>query len=137
MDALTCLLMDTAKNLKTSLTKTLKPYNLTCSQAIVMRSLETKDLPAKAIGEACSMDKATLSAVLDKLIAHRYISCGKNKADKRENIYSVTAAGKKMLPEILSVEKSCMAHLLEALTQEEYISLFNMLTKVKESLGEN
>ena len=136
MDALTCLLMDTAKHLKTSLTKTLKPYNITCSQAIAMRSLETGSLSAKAIGDACSMDKATLSAVLDKLISHGYISCGKNESDKRENVYALTTAGKKILPQILSVEKTCMAQLLDTLSEEEYISLFNMLTKVKGSLEE-
>ena len=136
MDALTCLLMDTAKNLKTSLTKTLKPHNLTCSQAIVMRALEGDSLSAKAIGNVCSMDKATLSAVLDKLISRGYISCEKNEDDKRENVYCITPEGETILPEILAVEKSCMANILGTLSEEEYISLFNMLTKVKESLGE-
>jgi len=135
MDALTCLLMDTSRNLKNSLTKSLKPFNLTCRQAIVLRSLENESLSAKAIGETCSVDKATLSAVLDKLIEHEYISCEKNQADKREKIYSITKIGASILPEISSVEKSCVNQLLDVLKEEEYISLFNMLKKIQESIA--
>ena len=134
MDALTCLLMDTAKQLKSSLTKSLKPYNLTCRQAIVLRALKDGGISAKVIGEACSMDKATLSAVLDKLIEHDYISCEKNEADKRENIYSLTGKGIKILPELSQVETDCVSYLTGVLDDGEYRALYDMLVKVRESV---
>ncbi len=134
MDALTCLLMDTAKTLKTSLTNELKPHNLTCRQAIALRSLENDNFSAKEIGQACSMDKATLSAVLEKLIEHNYISCQQNQNDKRENIYSVTQEGIDILPQISSVEKSCMNRLLGVLEEDEYTNLFKILIKLQDTL---
>ncbi len=134
MDALTCLLMDTAKQLKSSLTKSLKPYNLTCRQAIVLRALKDGGISAKAIGEVCSMDKATLSAVLNKLIEHDYISCEKNKADKREHIYSLTDNGLTILPEISKVETDCVSYLTGVLNDGEYSALYDMLSKVRESV---
>jgi DNA-binding MarR family transcriptional regulator len=134
MDELTCLLMDTAKLLKTSLTKSLKPYNLTCRQAIVLRSIEKESLSAKAIGKLCSIDKATLSAILDKLIAHGYISCKKNKDDKRENVYTATKAGLGILPEIASVENSCISLLKDTLSEKDYSQMILNLGKISNSL---
>lgn len=134
MDTLTCLLMDTSKLLKSSLTKSLKPYNLTCRQAIVLRSLASEALPAKTIGEACSIDKATLSAILDKLIEHKYISFRKNQDDKREKIYSATKSGLDILPSISSVEQSCMSQFQNVLSEREYNQMISFLRKISDSL---
>ncbi len=134
MDELTCLLMDAAKLLKSGLTKSLKPYNVTCRQALVLKAVEKECLSAKAISEACAMDKATLSVILDKLIQNDYISCEKNKEDKRENVYSATQDGIDILPYINSVEKSYTLSLKEVLPDEEYDGMISSLSRIVDRL---
>ncbi len=134
MDELTCLLMDAAKLLKSGLTKSLKPYNVTCRQALVLRAVESESLSAKAIGEVCAMDKATLSVILDKLIQNNYISCKKNKDDKRENVYAATKEGIDVLPYINTVESAYLLNLKEALPDDEYEKTISSLTKIMDLL---
>lgn len=131
MDALACLLMDNAKNIKQRITKSLKKYNITCRQALVLRSIDGVSLSAKSIGEICSVDKATLSSILDKLIANGFVTCSINPNDKRENVYTITEKGVDMLPVITSIENEYKKDLLEHMSQDEYDELIRLLGELK------
>jgi DNA-binding MarR family transcriptional regulator len=126
--------MDSAKHIKQRITKTLKKHNITCRQAVVLRSLEGVSLSAKKMGEICCIDKATLSSILDKLIANRFVICSQNPEDKRENIYAITDKGLDILPVIASIEAEYKAELLKSMTQDEYDELVGLLVKLNQYL---
>lgn len=132
MDALACLLMDTAKKVRGRLTKSLKKYNITCRQAIVLRSLEKEKLSAKKIGDMCSIDKATLSNILVKLIGHGFVSCSVNSNDRRGNIYAITQNGIDMLPNVSSIEDEYKNELQKSLSLKDYDELMRLLGKLNE-----
>lgn len=125
--------MDCAKKAKHDLSDTLKKYNVTCRQAIVLRSLEEKECSAKEIGERCSIDKATLSAMLKKLIENDFISYHENVSDKREKCYRLTQLGKKLLPDICRIENEYRATMTANMTENEYKQLVDLLKKLKQS----
>ena len=130
MDELACLLMNSAKNIKQKLTRQLKTYNITCRQALVLRTLDNSFLSAKKIGEICLIDKATLSSILDKLILHNYVVSDFNPQDKRENIYTITQSGLDILPKIAKIEKAFTDTILDVISEDEYKDLITLLSKI-------
>ena len=131
MDALAFLLMDSAKKVKKKLTHSLKPYNITCRQSIVLRTLAHQPLSAKSISMKTATDKATLSSILTKLIEHEFVTCTINVDDKRENAYTISKKGADMLPLISDIEDHCKKQLTAQLSQEEYDTLIMLIKKLK------
>jgi DNA-binding MarR family transcriptional regulator len=125
--------MDCAKKAKYDLSSTLKKYNVTCRQGIVLRTLDDTELSAKEIGEICSIDKATLSLMLKKLTDHHFIEYHENMSDKREKCYRLTESGKTLLPDIFRVENEYRATITANMTDEEYHQLTELLKKLKAS----
>ncbi len=130
MDSLTCLLIDRGRNAKNEVTKALKQYDLTCRQAVVLCALDGVERSAKDIGALCSMDKATLSSILNKLCDSSSVCYRENAQDKREKLYRLTEHGHALLPYIRSVENACRRRLAVALTDDEAEMLMHLLKKV-------
>lgn len=135
MDTLSCLLMDCAKKMKNNLTSSLKQYNVTCRQALILRSLEKSQMTAKAIVDTSGIDKATLSVMLNKLKKNDIIKATIGKEDHREKLYSLSDKGEKILPGICSVEVQYRKNLNKILSKEEYEQLTSMLNKINNVLA--
>jgi len=134
MDFLTCLLIDCAKKTKHKLTQDLKKYNITCRQAVVLRGLDKLNISAKEIGKATSIDKATLSVMLKKLIEHGLIDYIVSKTDGREKNYSLTKKGQDLLPIIRTIDQQFKEKVFSSLSKEEYNNLSIYLSKIKKNI---
>ncbi|MBN2852413.1 MAG: winged helix DNA-binding protein [Clostridia bacterium] len=134
MDFLTCLLIDCAKKAKNNLTKALQEYNITCRQAVVLRALSQVSITAKEIGENTAIDKATLSAMLQKMIENGLILSHSSDKDGREKIYSLTEEGNLLLPKVNAVEEQFRKQVFGNLEKEEYERLSGLLVTLKENL---
>jgi DNA-binding MarR family transcriptional regulator len=108
----------------------LRKYNITCRQSVVLKALEGKSLSAKRITEICSMDKATLSIILSKLIEHGFVVSASNSNDKRENTYSLSQKGREVISNIMIVENEYKEELLTRVSKDEYENLLKLLTKI-------
>lgn len=134
MDFLTCLLIDCAKKAKNNLTKSLQEYNITCRQAVVLRALAEISVSAKEIGETTAIDKATLSAMLQKMIENGLIESHSSDKDGREKIYKLTESGNRLLPKVNAVEEQFRKQVFGSLEKEEYEKLSDYLMTLKENL---
>ncbi len=134
MDYLTCLLIDCGKKAKTSLTKELKKLNMTCRQALVLRSLDQVVLSAKQLTSLTTIDKATLSVMLKKMTDHGFVNASCSDVDKREKHYQLTNKGQNILPQVTIIEDRFKKQVFGNLSDREYEILKETLTLVKDNL---
>ena len=118
-----------ARKVVSAYTPYLQPLNLTYTQYITMLVLwEKKEL---TVGELCKtlyLDNGTITPLLKKLQSYGYIQKKRDEKDERIVHISLTdegAALKEKAVEIPSQLSNCLS-----LTQEESISLYNLLYKI-------
>lgn len=109
----------------------LEKLNITYTQYIVLMVLWENDcLSVKEIGSRLYLDSGTLTPLINKLVAKSYLKKEKCKKDERELIISLTESGYKLKEKAKEIP-----HLVAnkvKLSQEEAITLYNLLYKVLE-----
>ena len=110
-----------------------KPFldklDLTYTQYITMLVMwEYKEMNVKELGKKLFLDSGTLTPVLKKLEAKRYITRNRSKEDERNLIVRITDEGKALEDDALLVPKemgSCVK-----LSHDESVCLYRILYKL-------
>lgn len=109
----------------------LDKLNITYTQYIVLMVLWENDcLSVKEIGSRLYLDSGTLTPLINKLVAKGYLKKEKCKKDERELIISLTESGYKLKEKAKEIPP-LVANKVK-LSQEEAITLYNLLYKVLE-----
>ncbi|MBQ0000770.1 MAG: MarR family transcriptional regulator [Clostridiales bacterium] len=116
-----------------------KPYldeiDLTYTQYIAMMVLwEKKSQSVKELGNCLYLDSGTLTPVLKKLEGKGYINRKRSEQDERSLIVTITEKGEALKEQALDIPSKmgkCVA-----MSSEEAMTLYRLLYKVLNSLGE-
>ena len=114
-----------------------KPYldelDLTYTQYITMLVLwERKKMNVKELGESLYLDSGTLTPVLKKLEAKKYISRERSKEDERNLIISITPEGEKLKEKAVQVPHK-MGQCIH-LQPEDAKQLYGLLYQILQSM---
>ena len=113
----------------------LKPLNLTYTQYIVLLVLwEEKEATVRELCRKLYLDSGTLTPLLKKMEAQGYVVRRRNADDERVVTVNLTDAGealKENAKEIPGKLSRCIS-----LSEQEMISLYGILYKVLDQIGE-
>ena len=114
----------------------LKPLNLTYTQYIVLLVLwEEKEATVRELCRKLYLDSGTLTPLLKKMEAQGYVVRRRNADDERVVTVQLTDAGealKENAKEIPGKLSRCIS-----LSEQEMISLYGILYKVLDQIGED
>lgn len=109
----------------------MKEYGLTTPQILVLKAAENLGNPSlRSIADKVNLTSATVSIILDKLIAKGYITKAKHQTDRRKSLIEITAKGHDIL---LTSPKPLQSHFiaqLEALESWEQLQMLSCLQRV-------
>lgn len=83
-----------------------------------------------AIGQRCGIDRSDMHAMVNELADQGLVARRHDPGDRRRNIITITAAGKRRLEELDSALNEVQEALLGALSAEERDHLTGLLTRV-------
>ena len=109
--------------------KWLKPFGLTNMQHLVLEGLWYREgMTAAELGKALILDKATLSGVLDRMVARQWIIKRRDPDDRRVHRLFPSEKANRMKTELIAVRNRANQSLLAGFSPEEQI-LFKRLLK--------
>ncbi len=85
------------------------------------------------LGEVLDMDRATTTAVVDKLHAARWISKERSRVDRRKHELLITDAGKQALKSMLRAVSDHEKQFASGLTADEAVQLLALMRKLVET----
>ena len=108
--------------------KRLLPYGLTPIQHLILEALWLEDgISQKDIGMRLVLDRATLSGVMDRMVAGGWITKEQDPEDKRTLCVCLTAKGSDLKPRLSSERNQANEELLSGLNLEEKVLLKRLL----------
>jgi len=108
--------------------KRLLPYGLTPIQHLILEALWLEDgISQKDIGMRLVLDRATLSGVLDRMVAGGWITKEQDPEDKRTLRICLTAKGSDLKPRLSGERNQANEELLSGLNLEEKVLLKRLL----------
>lgn len=118
------------------LIKRYKPFldelDLTYTQYITMLVMwERKQVNVKELGDCLYLDSGTLTPLLKKMEQKKLVTRARSEKDERNLIVTVTPAGEKLRERALEIPDKMACGM--PLTQEEAVTLYNLLYKVLRS----
>jgi len=130
------LLNTSARLIKRKMDKQLENYRITTAQWVVLKLLDSKDKLTQAeIAELLIADRATVGAVIDKLIQKEYLDKELNPEDRRSYIVFLTKKSRKIIRKIEEKEKKVILEALEGFNQDETRVLFDVLNRIINNLS--
>lgn len=88
-----------------------------------------------AIGQRCRIDRSDMHAMLTELEAQKYVARKPDPDDRRRNLITLTAAGKRRLHELDAVLTAAQDEIFGGLTTAERDRLVRLLTRVLDRHG--
>lgn len=114
----------------------LNARRLTDQQWRVMRALrEVESLEIIELGKRCCIHPASLSRILPKLAAEKFISRYHNLADQRRVIVSLAPRGRRLVEEALADGERVYAQLACEIGPERLEQIYRALEELIEQLG--
>ena len=108
--------------------KRLLPYGLTPIQHLILEALWLEDgILQKDVGTRLVLDRATLSGVLDRMVAGGWITKGQDPEDKRSLRICLTNKGKDLKPRLSRERNQANEELMGGLNLEEKVLLKRLL----------
>ena len=112
--------------------KRLLPYGLTPIQHLILEALWLEDgILQKDVGTRLVLDRATLSGVLDRMVAGGWITKGQDPEDKRSLRICLTNKGKDLKPRLSRERNQANEELMGGLNLEEKVLLKRLLKDVQ------
>ena len=93
-------------------------------------------VPIKTLCEKTSLDKSTLTGIIDRLERDGYIERKPSKTDKRSTLISLTGKEQEFAKNIQKVSNQMNEIFYKAFTDEEIIQFENMLARILENCKE-
>ncbi|MGG7176689.1 MarR family winged helix-turn-helix transcriptional regulator [Clostridium paraputrificum] len=134
-ESLGYLLNLTARNLKRELDENIRKYNLTSSQwALVKLLLEKGELSQVEIAENMQSDKATVGAIVDKLVNKGLVIRGKNDTDKRSYKIKILKDGRDLATKLTKDAINTNNKALQGFKDEDIRKLLDYLEIINSNL---
>ena len=83
-----------------------------------------------ALGRRCGIDPSDMVALMARLTGDDLVERQPDPADRRRNVVSITAAGRRRLDVLAAAADAAQDALLEPLSAEERTTLVDLLTRV-------
>ncbi len=96
-----------------------------------------KKMPMGELAEKINRDKSTTTVLVRKLEAEGFITGEPDPADKRSRIIYLTEKGKQFNNTAMELSKELLDTFYKGFSEEEKLSFFNFLIKIKENFNEN
>lgn len=110
----------------------LQAYAMTPMQALVLHALyEEEGLSAGELGKRLSLDSATLSGVLDRMVEAGWIIKNADKADRRVLNIQLTDKSRQFRDEFIQVTEKVNQKVLSPFNLEERLLLIRMLKDLR------
>jgi DNA-binding MarR family transcriptional regulator len=104
--------------------------DVTSSQSSVLLSIyEGGEVDLRTIGTNASLDRSTLSAVVDRLIRRHYVKRRRDPQDSRKHLLALTDEGKAVSAELQRRSELLNHRLLRLLGEEDSIQLISLLQR--------
>ncbi|MGL4108744.1 MarR family winged helix-turn-helix transcriptional regulator [Clostridium sp. LP20] len=134
-ESLGYLLNLTARNLKRELDENIRKYNLNSSQwALVKLLLEKGELSQVEIAENMQSDKATVGAIVDKLVNKGLVIRGKNDTDKRSYKIKILKDGRDLATKLTKDAINTNNKALQGFKDEDIRKLLDYLEIINSNL---
>ncbi|MEE8540811.1 MAG: MarR family transcriptional regulator [Desulfobacterales bacterium] len=131
-DCIVFLLAKAYQKAHAQLKKRLSPYGLTPIQSLILADLWGEDgISASEIGKRLTLDPATLSGVVDRMISGGWIGKISDPEDKRVHRIFLTEKSKNLQPEILAERNQANEEVLEQMNVEEKMLFKRLLREVQ------
>jgi len=131
-DCIVFLLAKAYQKAHSQLKKRLSPYGLTPIQSLILADLWGEGgISASEIGKRLTLDPATLSGVVDRMISGGWIGKISDPEDKRIHRIFLTEKGKNLQPEILAERNQANEEVLEQMNVEEKMLFKRLLREVQ------
>jgi DNA-binding MarR family transcriptional regulator len=109
----------------------LAPYGVTRAQYTVLVALhDGTTTSALEIGRLLGADAASVSRLVDRLVAKELLARTPSTTDRRSIELALTAAGKKLIPSLKKAARSCNESYLEGISETDRARLFRTLEKI-------
>ena len=104
--------------------------DVTSPQSSVLLSIyEGGEVDLRTIGANASLDRSTLSAVVDRLIRRHYVKRRRDPNDSRKHLLALTEEGKAVSAELQRKSEVLNRRLLRLLGEEESAQLISLLQR--------
>ncbi|MBC8392939.1 MAG: MarR family transcriptional regulator [Deltaproteobacteria bacterium] len=131
-DCIVFLLAKAYQKAHSQLKKRLSPYGLTPIQSLILADLWGEDgISASEIGKRLTLDPATLSGVVDRMISGGWIGKISDPEDKRIHRIFLTEKSKTLQPDILAERNQANEDVLEQMNVEEKMLFKRLLREVQ------
>ena len=128
------LINRTSLNLNNLLARRLRDFEITPEQFVLLsRLMEEEGLSQKELALRSEKDPPGVTRMLDNMLSKDLIIREQN--DRRTFSIFLTEKARSIYSELEIIEKNTMREITEELTEEELKTLFNLLGKVKQSIG--
>lgn len=115
----------------------LVPYGLTNLQHLVLEALWYRQgMTAAVLGKMLTLDKATLSGILDRMVKGQWIEKKPSSHDKRQMSIFTSPKADRLKDDLISERKKTNEALLKDFSLEERILLKRFLIDFTRSMGE-
>ncbi len=103
------------------------------SHYAVLAALEERGPASQAtLGRRCSIDRSDMVALLDEMADGKLVERSPDAADRRRNVVTITAAGRRQLRKLDGVLDAVQQEILAPLSPVEREELVRVLTRVVE-----
>lgn len=123
--------------LRNQLQKELKTFDITIEQWTILKSLykqneihQEKMYNQKELAQQCCKDKASLTRILDILEKKDLVKRENSSKDRREFLIFISTKGKNLVENIIPVVQSDAERVISIYTEEERVTLENLLNKL-------
>lgn len=132
-DCIVFLLAKANQKAQKNLKKRMKSFGLTTVQGLVLGAIfEENDLTASDIGARLTLDNATISGVLDRLMDGGWITKQSDENDRRVQRISLTKqANSNLVDNLFKVRADANEETLDNLSLEERVLLKRLLRDLK------
>ena len=119
------------------LTQKVAPLNITPVQALILGFLNDEDqITSSELGKRTGLDSATLTGLIDRLVAAQLIERRGNPTDRRSIQLHLTERGRTMGPEAIRLIVEANREFLGKLTKREQGELRSLIRKIRDREGQ-
>lgn len=122
----------TSKLLRSTVTHSLKPFNITAEQWTVLKQLSfVEHLTQKALAEKADKDQATLTKILDLLEKRDLVKRLPNPDDRRSYLIEITNEGRVLTEKVLPHVENLYTTIFEGISEEKLRSFVSVLQDIQ------
>jgi DNA-binding MarR family transcriptional regulator len=113
--------------------RALAEQNVSVAEWVAVRRLyDQPGLSPRELALALGMTQGAISKIIDKLLAKRWIAARDNQADRRQQFLTLTAAGRKAVPQLARIADENDAQFFGELSGKEQAKLRRLMERLTE-----